>query len=156
MKKIMSILMLVVMLVVQCVAPIASAYTESGTQEVLYDCGKERGNSTPSTPGSLPYTGSWNSVSNYTKSNYYFTGCSTYKLSLNVSMNTYGDTGRFKLYLVNLTDGSERCVIDSSSEKTTYEASKSVSAVSTHKYYLRFEVSDNTSSCWGDMKIEKK
>lgn len=153
MKKILSILMLAMMLVLQCVTPIATAYAETGTHEILYECSTERGNNVPTTKANLPYTGSWNSVVNYTNSNFYFTGSSTYKLSLNANMNKYGDTGRFKLYLVNITENSERLILDSGSEKTTYEASKTVSAISTHKYYMRFEVSGNSSSSWGDMRI---
>lgn len=150
MKKTAVVLMLIVVLVLQSVLPIAFAYADT-----LYEQGDKRGDSVPSSSHSLPYTGSWNSVSNYTNSNYYFTGCTKFKISVDTRMNYSGSTGRFRVYLVDLDSSTSVCVLDSKTAQFSYANSTTRSVNSSHRYYLKFTISDNTRSCWGSMSIAK-
>lgn len=154
MKKFLSAILLVSLLVMQFVLPVANASAETMTYDQLFEKMITRGNNVPSTPTSLPYTGSWNSVSNYTYTNYYFTGVSKIKVTLDVTMN-YEDTAQFKVYLCNKTDDTKSLIIDSGSGKKSCNTSVTKSVKSSKKYYLEFRISGNKRSCSGSMKIEK-
>lgn len=153
MKRKIAVFMLMVLCVMQLAVPFAQAETQEMTYDFLYDQGYARGNSTPSKGTSLPYTASWNSVKNYTNTNYYFSGYGAIKVELFARMNYSGETGRFKVYLVDMTAGTTTCIIDSQSAKFSYSCTRYYFPDSSHTFYLKFKITDNDTSCFGDMKI---
>lgn len=153
MKRTSMIFLLIVVLALQSVLSLACA--ETHFYDKLYERGIERGDSVPSSGRSLPYTGSWNSVSYYTNTNYYFTGYSKLEISLDVQMNYYAATGRFRVYLIDLDNNSSSvCVLDSGTAQFSYSGTTTRNVDSSHRYYLKFSITDNTRSCWGDMSID--
>lgn len=151
MKKFLSLLMLTVMIMVCYTTPFLTASAETVTRDFLYEQ-SARGNSAPTRQTSLPYTASWNSVTTYTYTNYYFTGYSRINVTLDVAMNYTGSEGRFYVYLCNKTTGGRTCIIDSGSAMFSYEKSTSVSLNSSNSYYLEFRKT-GSRSCWGDIYI---
>lgn len=153
MKKRIAVFMLMVLCVMQFAVPFAHAETQVMTYDFLQDQGYARGDSKPSKEGSLPYTASWNSVKNYTNTNKYFSGYGAIKVTLDTQMNYSGEKGRFRVYLVDMTDGSTTCIIDSDSAMFSYKKTRYYFPDSGHSFYLKFTISGNSTSCFGSMRI---
>lgn len=170
MKKIMSCLLLVSILLAQLampavaesrefviVEPVMSETIEPFTpamREQLHERGLML-RAAPSSQGTLPYTGYWNSVVEETSTAKYFTGLTKYKVTLDVTMN-YADTSAyFTLYLVNVSTGAETQVIKSDSAVSSFTKTVNVTVnSSSNKYYFKF-TKTGTRSCSGSISVAK-
>lgn len=169
MKNILYLLVLVSLLVMQIASPaiaeldstvlvkpsVADESVSPAMREFMVEGSLTRGSSTPTSKGTLPYTGEWNSVIEYTNTNKYFTGYSTYKVTLDVWMNYANTPSTFKVYMVNKATGKKTSVINSVTARQTYKTTSTIHVAATSdNYYFRFEKS-GTRSCGGTLKIAK-
>ncbi len=160
MKRILSTVLIAFILVF--VNPIYHSFANAENIDSKVDFLMEKSNSgllkgdyVPTREHNLPYCANWTKVYEYTYTNYYFSGESSYKLTLDAHMNTSTQKDRFKVYMIDLFDDSRTCVFDTGSAVSDYTRTKTISANPTRHYYFSFvKVSNKGYSSYGTLIVK--